>query len=226
MRPVDMYAYLRARFGVPNGIQNFLRGDDSDNLIHWDFNLRSGDEDVYIAGHSRDIHFLLSEALTDEQWKSLLVGLKADFGRVSREKGEITRSFEKYLVFQNKYLALADYCADLHARLVDAPPYQPLYSSAATGRGLKRHSAAMTEATKRANAVYRDSVTLSLLTPVMVEAFLNMLILTLRLGDCQNAKKAVGDYRNAQTAVVPPPLNEQGQVDRKRRVYRSISVVE
>ena len=38
----------------------------------------------------------------------------------------------------------------------------------------------MTEAAKRANAVYRDSVTLSLLTPVMVEAFLNMLILTLR----------------------------------------------
>ncbi len=134
LRPVDMYAYLRARFGVPNGIQNLLRRDASDNLIHWDFNLRSGDEDVYIAGHSREIHFLLSEALTDEQWKSLLVELKADFGRVSREKGDITRSFEKYLVFQNKYVVLADYCADLHARLVDALPYQPFYSSAATRR--------------------------------------------------------------------------------------------
>src|ERR1700722_18577774 len=59
LRPVDMYAYLRARFGPPNGLQNFLRNDDSDNLIHWDFNLKSAGADIYIAGHSREIHFLL-----------------------------------------------------------------------------------------------------------------------------------------------------------------------
>jgi hypothetical protein len=225
LRPVDIYAYLRARFGVPNGIANFLRQDSSDNLIHWDFNLRSGDQDVYIAGHSREILFDLSEALTDEQWRSLLVGLKADFGRVSREKGEITRSFEKYLVFENKYVALADYCADLHARLVDAPPHQPHYASAATRRSLKRHSAALTDVTQRASTVYRDSVTLSLLTPVMVEAFLNMLILTLRR---DSLGFGTAEYKAFLRATIPErlrllPQNCMGfdrELDTETEAYR------
>lgn len=33
VRPSDLFCYLNARFGPPNGIQNFLRSDDSDNLI-------------------------------------------------------------------------------------------------------------------------------------------------------------------------------------------------
>src|SRR5438034_7671325 len=40
VRPVDLYCYLGARFGPPNGFQNFLRKDDSDNLIHWEWTLR------------------------------------------------------------------------------------------------------------------------------------------------------------------------------------------
>jgi hypothetical protein len=51
LSPVDVYCYLKARFGEPNGFQNFLRKDDSDNWIHWDFNLKAGDEDVRICGH-------------------------------------------------------------------------------------------------------------------------------------------------------------------------------
>ena len=34
--PSDLYCYLHARFGPPNGPQNFLRNDSSDNLIHWE----------------------------------------------------------------------------------------------------------------------------------------------------------------------------------------------
>jgi hypothetical protein len=41
--PSDLYCYLSARFGAPNGLQNFLRKDDSDNLIHWEWCLRCGD---------------------------------------------------------------------------------------------------------------------------------------------------------------------------------------
>jgi hypothetical protein len=91
LRPVDVYAYLRARFGEPNGIQNFLRKDDSDNLIHWDFNLKSGNADIYISGASREIMFLLSERLSDQQWRSLIVGLKNDFARVATAKGTLQK---------------------------------------------------------------------------------------------------------------------------------------
>src|SRR5436309_3077187 len=48
LAPVDIYCYLKARFGEPNGFQTFLRKEEtSDNWIHWDFLLKAADQDVY-----------------------------------------------------------------------------------------------------------------------------------------------------------------------------------
>src|SRR6266853_4132382 len=84
LRPVDVYCYLVGRFGEPNGFQNFLRRDDSDNWIHWDFNVKASDQDVYFAGTSRDIHIIVSENLTDEQWKELILAIKQDYRRIGK----------------------------------------------------------------------------------------------------------------------------------------------
>src|ERR1700741_2926043 len=65
LSPVDVYCYLKARFGEPNGFQNRLRKDTSDNWVHWDYYLKAGDQDVYLCGMSREIHFVLSEKMTD-----------------------------------------------------------------------------------------------------------------------------------------------------------------
>ena len=52
VKPVDLYCYLYARFGPPNGIQNFLRGDHSENLIHWEWTLQSQDRLLLIQGQN------------------------------------------------------------------------------------------------------------------------------------------------------------------------------
>ena len=91
LSPVDVYCYLKARFGEPNGFQNILRKDDSDNLIHWDFNLKAGEEDVYICGTSREIHFLVSAKMSDADWHDLISAVKRDFGRVGKEKGLVLK---------------------------------------------------------------------------------------------------------------------------------------
>src|SRR5690349_10157230 len=50
LKPVDIYCYLGGRFGQPNGIQNFLRRDDSDNLVHWEWFLRTPGGYIMIQG--------------------------------------------------------------------------------------------------------------------------------------------------------------------------------
>ena len=114
----------------------------------------------------------LSEILTDEQWKELILGIKSDFGRVGRTKLEMIRSFEEYLVFQNKYLTLADLCAELHESIVDAPPLITTLSK----RSSRQYQKVVTENGKIAAKLYGDCLKLRLLTPLMAEAFLNMLI--------------------------------------------------
>jgi hypothetical protein len=81
LSPVDVYCYLKARFGDPNGFQTFLAADDSENWIHWDYNLKAGSVNLIISGTSREIHFLIHENLTDQDWKTLILAIKSDYQR-------------------------------------------------------------------------------------------------------------------------------------------------
>lgn len=174
----DVYSYMRARFGRPNGFQNFLRKDDSDNLVHWDFNLKAIDVDVYVQGRMRDIMVMVSEPMTDSNWKELIIAMKGDFARVGADKSAVLRSFEKFSVFQNKYVALANECADLHAAITDTPELVKQLPRITSKRSLGRYKSTMNKIAKRATALYGDCLKLRLLTPIMAEAFLNMMILT------------------------------------------------
>lgn len=40
IKPGDLYCYLRARFGPPNGLMMALIEDSSDNLFHWHYCVR------------------------------------------------------------------------------------------------------------------------------------------------------------------------------------------
>jgi len=168
---------LQARFGEPNGFQNFLRRDDSDNWIHWDFNLKAGAADVYLAGTSREIHIIVSEPLTDEEWKELILAIKHDYRRVGQRKSEVLRGLEKYVVFQNKYVSLASVCADLHAEILEAPSHEPLPKNPAVYEGPEGFKQASDRISQRAIKLYGDCLKLRLLTPIMAEAFINMTIL-------------------------------------------------
>ena len=114
LSPVDVYCYLKARFGEPNGLQNRLRRDTSDNLFHWDFNLKADCEDVYISGTNREVHLHLSEGLANEDWPKLIRAIKSDYARVGEAKSAIMRSLEKWVIFPNRFVAAATVAADLH----------------------------------------------------------------------------------------------------------------
>jgi hypothetical protein len=125
LRPVDLYAYLVARFGEPNGLQSFILrspipdtpNPDSGNLIHWDFELISGDAKLYFIGFTREVHLQVSESLSDEQWLKLLDLLKADFARFSVSKSRIQKRFERWIIFQNQFATIADECGNLYDQI-------------------------------------------------------------------------------------------------------------
>src|SRR3546814_9993860 len=48
--------------------------------------------------------------------------MRADFGRVSQEKGRFASSLEKWNIFPNQYLAIANRCAELYDTICEALP--------------------------------------------------------------------------------------------------------
>jgi len=179
--PVDIYCYLKARFGEPNGFQNFLRNDDSDNWIHWDFILKAGDQDVYVCGMSRETHFMMPGDLTDEDWRTLLLAIRADYKRVGKEKAAVLKSLERWVVFPNKFVEIAGICADLHASILDHIGGYHAYNprSYRKKRATREYSETLKQLSGRAASLYKHCLELSLLTPVLAEAFINMAILIL-----------------------------------------------
>jgi hypothetical protein len=197
---VDMYCYLKARFGEPNGFQTFLAKDDSDNWIHWDYNLRAGDAEIHISGMSREIHILTSEHLSDEQWRDLIVNIKKDFARTGREKSEVLKSLEKWVVFQNKFVEIANACADKHATIADFLANKPGYFSlkVKTKRDGTSWSKEMSERNRLRSNMAQACLELSLLTPVMAEAFINMTILMLCKPDIRDNKRQFEAFIRSQ----------------------------
>lgn len=184
LAPVDVYCYLKARFGEPNGIQNFLRKDQSDNLFHWDYALRAGEEGLYIAGQSREIQLVVCAPMSDEDWRDLILAMKRDFQRVGKDKSSVFRSLEHWVIFPNRYVAIAGLCADLHATIAENVGTFQRYHPP-SGKFLEQ-KATLEEMDRRATGLYRSSLQLSLLTPILAEAFINLLILTFSKPEIKN----------------------------------------
>ena len=152
----------------------------SDNYIHWDYNLKAGDEDVYISGMSREIHLVVSEKLTDENWHDLILGIQADYKRVASQKSAVFKSLEQWVTFPNRFVQIAAVCADMHADIVsNIGGFQIWKSASGTKKKVREQHSILKRLTERASHVHRSCLQLSLLTPVLAEAFINMLILIL-----------------------------------------------
>src|SRR5687767_6055355 len=81
VKPVDLYCYLYARFGRPNGMLSVLRKNDSDNFFHWHYTLYSGDHRIEIMAGTYKIELWYPEELCSckEPEKSFVQAIKEDF---------------------------------------------------------------------------------------------------------------------------------------------------
>ena len=173
--PVDVYCYLKARFGEPNGFGNRLRAQHSDNLLHWQFLLKAGDDDVLINGWIRQVQVAVSTRMTDQDWLSLILAIKGDYQRVGKKKSAVLKSLERWVIFPNRYVAIADLCADLHATILESMAQSKNFKpSSRRFRGdLRRFGSWATTRIK----LYQNCLQLSVMTPILAEAFINLLIL-------------------------------------------------
>jgi hypothetical protein len=192
---IDVYCYLKARFGNPNGFQNWLRRDDSDNLIHWDFNIRAEGVDVYFCAPSREVHIMVSEPMSAVDWRDLILAIKADFSRVGQEKSKVLKSLEKWVVFSNKFCEVADLCAEHRETILENAGGLNVSLPAGNNKeGLNAHYKALEEMGKRASKLQASCLELSLLAPVFAESFLNMLILILCKREVRDNTRQFGAF--------------------------------
>lgn len=180
---LDFYTYLKSRFGKPNGIQSILRRDDSDNIFHWDYLIKAGDVDLYIVGMSRETHLMIGFDLSDDEWLTLIAAIKGHFGKVGQQKSETLKCLEKWHVFNNPYVSVANLCAEKHGDITD---WLEEKNHIEVSGDENDKFASMKASSERAANLFSDCLQLRLMTPVMAEAFINLMILALCKSDVRS----------------------------------------
>jgi hypothetical protein len=109
LSPADLYCYLGARFGAPNGPQNFFRADHSDNLIHWDWALDHPSGKLHILGMNFRTELWISgiPSFNDADRLALATNIKADFKNYGTKIAKVRASLEKWTEFANPYQRLS-----------------------------------------------------------------------------------------------------------------------
>ncbi len=180
LKPIDLYSYLKARFGQPNGTNTLLFPQDSSNLIHWDYFIKAGDSDVLIHGLTREVHIYVKEDISDAEWHAFLKSMKNEFSIFGKEKSITAKEFQKWHIFQNKYAALADICADLHSDIKEEISREFSVNPIPGGGILEEEVKNRLEpAANRANLIYGKCTQLRLLMPILAESYINLTVMIL-----------------------------------------------
>ena len=111
IKPSDLYCYLYAKFGPPNGLQNLFRQDDSDNLIHWDWTLGHELGLIMILGLNlrTEVHLLGNFDFPRCNKEAFISSIKNDFGNYGKEISTFRREhLENWDIFINPYTRSED----------------------------------------------------------------------------------------------------------------------
>lgn len=85
-------------------------------------------------------------------------------------------------------MTLANLCAEMHAAIIDMPAAKTALPKITTKRSIKKYESALKQISKRATDLHGDCLKLRLLTPIMAEAFINMVILVFCKDEVRNDK--------------------------------------
>lgn len=180
--PVDLYVYLKARFGDPNGFAMTLKSPSSDNYTHWNWTLQHEDRIIEFMGHNLHaaayIEGVPEPTPADEE--QFVANLKANFSKYGPAMSTVKRSLEKWAVFVNPFYRLRRVIDDYSERLrlieIDKVELPGLPTTPAELKGLQ-------EQWKTCQAVYTEALglgtSIKMIVPVLAESFVNLLIFLL-----------------------------------------------
>lgn len=182
LRPSDLYAYLKSRFGEPNGMMTLLRHDTSDNIFHWQYNVRVNDDLLCIIASSSGVVFraITSKAVTrGHQWE-IVKRIKADFATHGVSMSKIRGTLEPWALLVNPYQRLVRLTnsleRDLDKEAATEPTPQTIESTEAEKTAYLKSLRAWADAQARTSSI---CFSIESYTPIVCEAFVNLVLFTL-----------------------------------------------
>ncbi|HEB2779409.1 MULTISPECIES: hypothetical protein [Vibrio] len=187
VKPVDIYCYLNARFGAPNGMQNLFKNQHSDNLFHWHYTLHYENKTVDIMCANYRIEVMHGFKFLDHQYAldSFLSDIKQDFMNYKKEISQFRTTLEKWSLFANPFYhnkSMIEYqVSALEALELDSCP--------AEGKVRPENKGVFEELSARYVQATSLAFGIRILAPVYAESFVNTLIFLLADSDVKKDQR-------------------------------------
>ncbi|WP_157302221.1 hypothetical protein [Thauera phenylacetica] len=184
IKPADLYCYLHAKFGQPNGLQNLLRRNDSDNLIHWDWTLGHENGLLMIMGLNfrTEVHLLGDWKSSGFTKDAFIAEVKNDLVNHGKEMSRIRKEvLEDWELFVNPYKNLRESILRLKEELdfLQLDPSKEALTNPASIDDFQRFNDEFSSLTKRYDRGMGLAMALRMMIPVLAESFLNLLFFIL-----------------------------------------------
>lgn len=209
IRPVDIYCYLFAKYGPPNGFMNFLRNDSSDNLVHWEWTLMNDDGMVMFQGHNyrTEIQFLGSfnrPAITKE---NLITQIRGDLKNYGKRMKAIRTQLEKWTEFANPFKSIESTIETQFKKLRElniSPAVDRVHTPTSTEE-MKTYQKRFSEMAEKYTFGTGLAFGLRCMLPVLAETFINLLIFSL-------AKKEIKEDESKYKGFVSDTITNRLQL--------------
>jgi uncharacterized protein YutD len=193
IKPLDLYCYLYAKYGPPNGIQNFLRSDDSDNLIHWEWTLAGEYGLTSIQGQNfrSEVHLIgdfKGKGLTLE---AFIGQIKSDIGNYGKKISELRKELEKWTQFVNPYKRIES-ALNLHFEKLDGLNLNPLLDKvpqATSEEEWKNFGERWSAVSEKYSYAVGLTFGLRSMLPVLAESFVNLILFILCRPDIKSNER-------------------------------------
>lgn len=183
IEPLDLYCYLYSKYGPPNGPLSFLRSNDSDNLIHWDWTFFCEEGIIHIQGQNFRTEILLKGNFKSKIFtlENFISQIKTDINYNKKAIKEVKNELENWAQFINPYHRIQT-TIDIHYRKLlelslnpkeDKIPH-PLNSS-----NCEKSQEQWINITNKYFYAYGISFGLRAMLPVLAESFVNLILFLL-----------------------------------------------
>ena len=194
--PLDLYCYLKARFGHSESLLMKYRDDSTNNLIQWHYDIFLYEcriEFIAINTHL-EIHITNKQTISEEEWKLIICNIKDDFTNYKTEISNIRQSLETWALFINPFKRLSIIVDTLEKRLelLDITEPAPLPHSI-TKEQYSKYSIDFKKWETNISEAMLLGTSIKMITPVFCEAFVNLLIFLLSKKEVKLDKRIYDD---------------------------------
>lgn len=204
LSPLDLYCYMKARFGQPNGPAMALKAPHADNLIHWEFALHVGENLLLVQSNVHSVVFILigPERVSEDLWCGIAEAIKADFKNYGSQMSTVRKSLEKWILFINPYHRLDRVIQALESRLHKLDLSEPPPSPHIGNKTKLRNAQQLTQHwITQVNECHLLATAARMLAPVLGEAFINLLIFLLARSDVRSDHRVYEDFIRKQVDI-------------------------